>query len=126
MDNQLPSLKFCIKFRLKFQKKTKYFIIIYFLDHVRFETGLCVSFLQHDKSSPFFSFVQTTPIFFCLIKILVQVYPIDCTFNRINDIILINISINFIKFIQKFIINFGKIVKLTPSALRDLHSKVSN
>ncbi|RNA23943.1 hypothetical protein BpHYR1_042889 [Brachionus plicatilis] len=28
------------------QKKTKYLIIIYFLDRVRFETGLCVSFLQ--------------------------------------------------------------------------------
>ncbi|RNA18331.1 hypothetical protein BpHYR1_028543 [Brachionus plicatilis] len=31
---------------------------------------------------------------------------------RLNFLILINISINFI---QKFIINFGKIVKLIPS-----------
>ncbi|RNA18492.1 hypothetical protein BpHYR1_000221 [Brachionus plicatilis] len=63
-----------------------------------------------------------SPIFFIPLRtggILVQVYPIDCTFNRINDIILINISINFIKFIQKFIINFDKIVKLTPSVPRE-------
>ncbi|RNA08574.1 hypothetical protein BpHYR1_015643 [Brachionus plicatilis] len=31
---------------VEFLIKTKYFIIIYFLDRVRFETGLCVSFFQ--------------------------------------------------------------------------------
>ncbi|RNA27476.1 hypothetical protein BpHYR1_019390 [Brachionus plicatilis] len=56
--------------------------------------SLKLIFFLGDKSYPFFSFVQTTPIFLVL--------------SRFWSKIVINISINFIKFIQKFKINFGK------------------
>ncbi|RNA30173.1 hypothetical protein BpHYR1_046596 [Brachionus plicatilis] len=53
------------------QNKTKYFLIIYFLDRVHFETGLCVSFLQQfynnylflSEPNNFFSFEEKNQIF---------------------------------------------------------------
>ncbi|RNA23819.1 hypothetical protein BpHYR1_036201 [Brachionus plicatilis] len=53
MRYQTPVKRWCVHIADFFgeqqswnQNKSKYFIIIYFLDLVRFETGLCVSFLQ--------------------------------------------------------------------------------